>query len=208
MLARWPERAGVVWLVVALFLMVLGLAKGIQPLLLLSAILIGAFIVNLILASMPLVRLKAQATEDSDLVAGEPGLVVFQVWSNNPSTSDIQFHLQGSPQDNPATCASRPTQNDAAGWNCHLWWLPLHILSAWCAQPLTSAPDSAPWSCRPRQLCNLQGCSATWNGVRPGKNSKPAPTGFGPPAWANSTASDPGAPAIPNASFTGELLPA
>ena len=95
MLARWPERAGVVWLVVALFLMVLGLAKGIQPLLLLSAILIGAFIVNLILASMPLVRLKAQATEDSDLVAGEPGLVVFQVWSNNPSTSDIQFHLQG-----------------------------------------------------------------------------------------------------------------
>lgn len=95
MLARWPERAGVVWLVVALFLMVLGLAKGIQPLLLLSAILIGAFIVNLILASMPLVRLKAQVTEDSDLVAGEPGLVVFQVWSNNPSTSDIQFHLQG-----------------------------------------------------------------------------------------------------------------
>ena len=33
MLARWPERAGVVWLVVALFLMVLGLAKGIYPLL-------------------------------------------------------------------------------------------------------------------------------------------------------------------------------
>ena len=95
MLARWPERAGVVWLMVALFLMVLGLAKGITPLLFLAAILVAAFLANTLLTGIPLRRLQARSTEDSDLVAGEPGLVVFQVWSDHPGSSDIQFHLRG-----------------------------------------------------------------------------------------------------------------
>ena len=95
-LARWPERAGVVWLLVALFLMMLGLAKGIPPLLLLSATLVAAFLVNVLFASFPLRRLEAGITEDGDLVAGEPGLVVFQVWSANPVSSDVHFYLKGS----------------------------------------------------------------------------------------------------------------
>lgn len=96
MLARWPERAGVVWLLVALFLMMLGLAKGIPPLLLLSAILVAAFLVNILLNGIPLKRLEARVTEDGDLVAGEPGLVAFQVWSENPASSDVHFYLKGS----------------------------------------------------------------------------------------------------------------
>jgi len=95
-LARWPERAGVVWLLVALFLMMLGLAKGIPPLLLLSAILVAAFLVNILLTGIPLRRLEARVTDDGDLVAGEPGLVVFQVWSENPASSDVHFYLKGS----------------------------------------------------------------------------------------------------------------
>ena len=101
-LARWPERAGVVWLLVALFLMMLGLAKGIPPLLLLSATLVAAFLVNVLFASFPLRRLEAGITEDGDLVAGEPGLVVFQVWSANPVSSSA-FKTSPTPESKCST---------------------------------------------------------------------------------------------------------
>lgn len=91
----WPEKAGIIWITLGGFLLLLGLAKGIPPLILLATIIFSAFICNLVLATSPLKRLHAQVTDDGELVAGDPGLVVFQIWSDTASTADLQFHLTG-----------------------------------------------------------------------------------------------------------------